>query len=707
MKTFYNSLANQFFVLISVIVILALSINAYVQYKNEVSNIHNSLMSHGNSLAELLASISIDPLLIYDDVTLNSYAKFTSNQKDIVFAAVVNTDKISLTHFIKHDNRYVKDIAGSETAVDIQPILESLKINSNILFVEVPVIFKNKTIAHSWVGLDRKPYDEKSVQTLIKIIIVTFFVGLFVGGSIFILFRLKIFKPIEQLTQSTQNIAKFKFENPVIIKGKGELTILADSFDKMRSQLKETIESRNKVMDDLSELNESLEERVNERTQELQLLNSKIAHQAMHDPLTGLPNRLLIVEQLIKEISRSKRENATFAVFMIDLNNFKDVNDTLGHPVGDGLLKDVAQRLKASLRESDTIGRLGGDEFAVVLPDVNIEDALNVANKVRDNLAPSFVLDDHVLKIGASVGVALFPLHGDDHISLIRIADVAMYEAKKSNSHVCVYKPELDNRTRSRLALMNDLHEAIESDQLELYYQPKVSLKKLKVVSVEALIRWQHPRNGWMFPDEFIALAESSSLINELSYWVLDSAFSKWRTWKDMGLDIQIAVNLSAKNLIDDKLPTYISELNKKYNMIAGGIKAEITESAIMSNIEIAMGIMADPNMQKLQFSIDDFGTGYSSLSYLKKLSVNEVKIDREFVIDMAHDEDDKSIVKSVIDLAHNLGHNVVAEGVENQNVLDQLILMGCDEAQGYYFSKPVPDDELLDVIKQIEMKLS
>ena len=174
-----------------------------------------------------------------------------------------------------------------------------------------------------------------------------------------------------------------------------------------------------------------------------------------------------------------------------------------------------------------------------------------------------------------------------------------------------------------------------------------------------------------------------------------------------MGLEIQIAVNLSAKNLIDDKLPGYVSELNKKYNMAAGGIKAEITESAIMSNIEIAMGIMADPNMQKLQFSIDDFGTGYSSLSYLKKLSVNEVKIDKEFVIDMAHDEDDKSIVKSVIDLAHNLGHNVVAEGVENKNVLEQLISMGCDEVQGYYFSKPVPDDEILDVIKQIEMKLS
>lgn len=706
MKTFYNSLAKQFFILIAVIITLALSINAFIQYKNESLNIQSSLMSHGQSLAEMLASISVDPLLIYDDVTLNSYAEFTSKQKDIVFAAVVNPDKISLTHYLNHENIYVKEISASHKVVDIQPLLEELKNNSNILFVEVPVLFKGKKLAYSWVGIDKRPYDEKALATLIQIIVVTCGVGLFVGGSIFLLFKKKIFKPISLLNQSAKNIAKFEFEKKVIINGEGELSVLADSFDKMRYQLKEMIESRSKVMDELSELNESLEERVNERTHELQLLNSKIAHQAMHDSLTGLPNRSLIVEQLKKEISHANRDKTELAVFMIDLNNFKDVNDTLGHPVGDGLLKDVAQRLKSSLRDSDTVGRLGGDEFAVVLPGVNQEEAVKVANKVKDNLEPSFILDDHVLKVGASVGISLFPSHGNDHTSLIRIADVAMYEAKKSNTHVCVYQPELDRYTKTRLALINDLHDAIENDQLELYYQPKISLKKLKVVSVEALIRWQHPVNGWILPDEFIALAEDSAMINELSYWVLDHAFHQWKIWHDSGLDLQIAVNLSARNLVDEKLPVYISKLNEKYNMATGGVKAEITESAIMSNIEVAMEIMADPHMQKLQFSIDDFGTGYSSLSYLKKLSVNEVKIDKTFVSEMAHDEDDESIVKSVIDLAHNLGHNVVAEGVESEDVLAQLVEMGCDEAQGYYFTKPVPEKELLSVIHKIESDL-
>jgi len=698
-----SSLTGQFFIFISVIVILAMSINAYIQYKNETNIINNTLNTHGKSLSELLALISIEPLLIYDDVTLNDFAKFTSRQKNIVFAAVVNTDKVALTHYLNLDNSYVKEINSSQDVVDIQPILDKLRINHNILFVESPIKFENKTIAHSWVGLDRRPYEFESQKTLIKIIIVTCGVSLFVGGAIYIVFRFKIFQPIELLTQSTLKIAKFEFENPVVIKGKGELSMLAESFDKMRTQLKDAIESRNKMMLQLTELNDSLEERVNKRTFELQVLNSKIAHQAMHDPLTGLPNRLLIVEQLQKEISHAVRDKTELAVFMIDLNNFKDVNDTLGHPVGDGLLKAVATRIKDSLRESDTVGRLGGDEFAVVLPEVDQKEAVKVAEKILLKLTPNFNFDDHIMKIGASIGIVMCPQHGKDHTSLIRLADLAMYDAKNNTNHISVYRNDLDKNTRIRLALLKNLHDALENDQLELFYQPKVSLSSGKVLSVEALIRWYHQDNGWIPPDEFIALAENSDLINQISYWVLAQAFSQWRRWQDEGVNLQVAVNLSARNLIDPDLPAFIADLYDQYNMISGGIKAEITESAIMSNTETVMEMMTSHEMQKIQFSIDDFGTGYSSLSYLKKLTVNEVKIDKTFVSDMANDEDDESIVKSVIDLAHNLGHSVVAEGVETRDVLEKLIKFGCDEAQGYYFSKAVRSSELAQVIYKIE----
>ena len=701
-----KSLANEFFVFISLIIIMALGINAFLMYKSEASNINDSLQTHARSLGELLASISIDPLLVYDDVTLNSYAEFTSNQKNIVFASVMNKEKISLTYYLNHNNNYIQYIPGSSTAIDIMPILLQLKENENILFIEVPIKFEEKTIAYTWLGLDKKPYDEKSMRTLLQIIALTFGVGLFVGLSIYFLFKLRIFQPIDLLTKSTKSFTNLEFENPVVIKGKGELSALADAFDHMRSHLKESIESRNKAMSELSELNESLEERVTIRTQELQLLNSRIAHQAMHDDLTGLPNRVLIIEQIQSEIKHALRDKTQLAVFLIDLNNFKEVNDTLGHPVGDSLLKDVAQRLKKSLRDSDTVGRLGGDEFAVVLPHVKINDAIKIAEKIRDNLDPGFDIEENILKVGASVGIAMYPEHGEDHTALIRTADVAMYEAKRNQTHIHVYNQDLDTHTKYRLGLINDLENAIEHDQLELYYQPKVSLKQSKVLSVEALLRWQHPVNGWVPPDEFVALAETSNLINDLSYWVLKKAFSQWRIWQESGVDLQIAVNISAKNLSDEMLPDFVENLINEYTVSDGGIKFEITESAIMSNIEIAMDILDDYRMRKLEFSIDDFGTGYSSLNYLKRLSVNEVKIDKEFVSDMAEDEDDRVIVKSVIDLAHNLGHNVVAEGVENNLTLELLDNMGCDEIQGYYFAKPVPASEILTVIRQIESQL-
>ena len=323
-----DSLAVQFLILILTIISFSMSINVYLQYKNESQVINKALYARGQSIGELLASISIEPLLLFDDVTLNGYAKFTSKQKDIVFAAVVNKEKTPLTHYLNYKNDYIKIIRSNADSVDIKPVLEKLRGNSDILFFETPIAFENKVLAYAWVGLDRLPYDRVSKNNLIKIIFVTLCVGLFVSGAIYFLFKKKIFKPIEVLTEGTQHIANFEFEKKISISGTGELVLLAESFDKMRVHLKETIESRNLVMDELSDLNESLEERVHERTQELQFLNVKIAHEAMHDPLTGLPNRILVAEQLQQTILHAQRSKTTFAVLMMDLNNFKEVNDT-------------------------------------------------------------------------------------------------------------------------------------------------------------------------------------------------------------------------------------------------------------------------------------------------------------------------------------------------------------------------------------------
>jgi len=528
-------------------------------------------------------------------------------------------------------------------------------------------------------------------------------VALFIGAAIYLLFKFKIFKPIDILTQGTRNIKNFEFDKIIKINGTGELAMLATSFDKMRIQIKDTIASRDTIMTELSELNDSLEEHVQSRTQELQILNQKIVHEAMHDPLTGLPNRILVIEQLQHDIVYADRTRTKLAVFIMDLNNFKEVNDTLGHPEGDRLLVDVAQRLLNAVRENDIVGRLGGDEFAMVIPNIDEQSAIKIADKILEELLPSFALDDHTIKVGASIGIAMYPDHGTDHTALVRLADVAMYEAKKNKNPVCVYRAEYDKYTPLRLSLMDYLHTALETDQLQLHYQPQISLTNNKVVSVEALIRWYHPEFGWIFPDQFIPIAENTGLINQVSDWVMRHAFKQWKIWQDEGIDLKIAINLSARDLSNPGLPARIAELCEQYQMYDNGIKAEITESAIMFNPEQVIEIMKAPDLQRLQFSIDDFGTGYSSLSYLKKLPVHEVKIDKSFVMDMVNDEDDASIVKSVIDLVHNLGRIVVAEGVENAETLAQLKLLGCDRAQGYFFSKAVPADELMAKIKKIE----
>lgn len=698
-----DSLASQFIILIALIIIAAMSTNAFIQYNNETRIINNALHARAKTVSDLLASVSVEALLTFDDVTLNGYAEFASKQKDIVFAAVVNTENIPLTHYLNLENNYVKQAVPLKGSIRTKPVLNRLLNNPDILFYKTRIVFEERLLAYAWVGLDRLPYKIESRNTLFTIVLVTLCVGVFVGGAIYFLFKLKIFTPIEILTEGTRNIASFKFEEAVHISGTGELVVLANSFDKMRIQLKDTIESRNLVMSELSELNDSLEERVHERTQELQILNSKIAHEMMHDPLTGLPNRILIAEQIQQSIFHAKRGDDSLAVMMIDLNNFKDVNDTLGHPEGDKLLIDVAKRLSDAVRESDLVGRLGGDEFAVIVPHVNESDAMKVANKILDKLQPSFALADYTLKVGASIGIAMYPEHAIDQTSLIRFADVAMYEAKSSKIGACAYHPEFDKYTSLRLSLMDSLSKGLEQQQLHLHYQPQVVIGKNKVCSVEGLIRWQHPELGWIFPDQFIPMAENSGLINDLSNYVLEHAFKQWRQWQDSGHDIQIAINLSARNLANPELPKFIAELCQRYDMKKDGIKAEITESALMSNPEQAIELMNDPDMQRLKFSIDDFGTGYSSLSYLKKLPVVEVKIDKSFVLNMETDDNDANIVKAVIDLVHNLGYQVIAEGVERKEVFELLTLLGCDKVQGYLFSNPIPAEDIIEKIKTIE----
>jgi diguanylate cyclase (GGDEF)-like protein len=390
-------------------------------------------------------------------------------------------------------------------------------------------------------------------------------------------------------------------------------------------------------------------------------------------------------------------------VFLLDLDHFKEVNDTLGHPTGDVLLEELGRRLPNALREGDTIGRLGGDEFALVLPDTNEDGAWAVARKVLEELANPFVVNGHNLVVDASLGMAVFPDHGEDDATLLRRADVAMYAAKKGDERIAVYSPEVDTFSVERLALMADLRQAIESDQLKLYYQPIIELKSGKVTRAEALARWNHPVKGMIPPDLFINMAETTGLIKPLTDWVVRSAINQLAKWEREGIDIQVSVNLSVRNLLDPALPERIKQLCKDSSVLCDRLKCEITENDLMANPDLVMSTLTHPDMEEIDFSIDDFGTGYSSLSYLKRLPVQEVKIDRSFVTDMLRDSDDATIVRSTIELAHNLGLRVVAEGVEDIETMIQLQVLNCDHAQGNYFLRPVPANELKSAIAVIQ----
>jgi diguanylate cyclase (GGDEF)-like protein len=417
-------------------------------------------------------------------------------------------------------------------------------------------------------------------------------------------------------------------------------------------------------------------------------------HQARHDSLTGLPNRAWFYDQTA-ELLRSRRASDTSAVMVMDLDRFKEVNDTLGHHSGDLLLQAAAARVRRAVRESDVVSRLGGDEFAVVLPGASREKAAEVACRVRETLEERFSVSGATVDIEASIGIALYPEHAADVETLLQRADLAMYKAKDTHVGHTFYSQELDHGHPSQLSMVGELRRAIEREELVLHYQPKAALGSGSVTHVEALVRWQRPEHGMVPPNEFIPLAEHTGLIKQLSAYVLDAALRQLRAWLDAGLDLGVAVNLSARNLLEADLPDQISALLLTRRVPADRLILEITESTIMADPQRALGVLTRLSEMGIRLSIDDFGVGYSSLSYLKRLPVDEIKIDRSFVAQMDDDEDDAFIVRSTIDLGRNLGLSVVAEGVETETVWNELSELGCDYAQGWFLGRPMPAADL------------
>jgi diguanylate cyclase (GGDEF)-like protein len=428
-------------------------------------------------------------------------------------------------------------------------------------------------------------------------------------------------------------------------------------------------------------------------------------HQALHDALTGMPNRLLFQDRI--ETALHSRGDLPSAVMLIDLDHFKEINDTLGHHAGDVLLQEVAARLSGELGERGTVARLGGDEFGVLLPGIERPgDATIVAQRLLAHLREPFLIDGLTLEVDASIGIACYPAHGEDVEQLNQRADIAMYAAKEGGRGYVMFEPQLDRYSPRRLALAGALRQAIADGEIVLYFQPKADLSNGRIVGVEALARWQHPELGLIGPTEFVPIAEQTGLIGPLTSHVLDQALRQVREWHDGGLELSVAVNLSARSFLDAQLAAEIPLLLEHRGVDARFLELEITESMLMIDPGRAKATLDRLSSIGLTLSVDDFGTGYSSLANLKRLPVNGIKIDKSFVMDMAHDPSDAAIVRSTIELAHNLGLRVVAEGVENRESWRRLREQGCDLAQGFHVSRPLPGIELGRLIAAHEADL-
>ncbi|MEJ2361992.1 MAG: EAL domain-containing protein [Gammaproteobacteria bacterium] len=700
-----NSLVAKFVSLTVVVVFVLMSISAYINYRSQVTVNVSNLKTQNAMLGSFVADIAQESMLSHDYNSLNNYMQEIGDGEDVVYAAIFSPRGNALASYVEKRNTFVSDMINEKNEVDAKHIISRLGKNRQIIHLRYPIIFDKKVLGHFVMGISKVRMQAQSRNQLFSTILASTLFSVLLGFGIYVVFRIYTLRPIQQLVRGAHRVARGKLDQDVKVYSHDELGRLAVTFNQMMQHIKQTSQEKDGMLNQIQEMNLSLEKRVEQRTEELEVANQKLEKLALHDSLTNLPNRFCIQDNLNRGIADAKLSGSTFAVIMMDLDRFKEINDTLGHDCGDQLLVAVGRRLQSVLRPTDLIGRLGGDEFAILLPDTDEQGAGIVAGKIQSALDAPFNLADMAFSIGASLGIAAFPRHGNTTSILLKAADVAMYHAKNNKLGYCIYNAILDIHTPDRLSLIMELRDAIHNDDLMLFYQPKLDLDTRRIVGLEALLRWQHKDRGFIPPAEFIPMAEQSGLIRQLTYWVISTALLQLDAWHRAGLGVAISLNLSMQNLQDPDFPEQLAQLLDQAGVDNRFIQFEITESVIMSNPGHVMGVLAALGKMGVSFAIDDFGTGYSSLSTLKRLQVQEIKIDKSFVMDMATDKDDESIVHSIVDMAHNLGLTVTAEGVESENTLKQLEKLGCNMIQGYRISRPLPPDRISQLLRQSEAR--
>ncbi|RDH86041.1 MAG: hypothetical protein DIZ80_00795 [endosymbiont of Galathealinum brachiosum] len=646
------SLSGYLVLSIVIIHVLLLPVMYYTLLDSYKEHSYDRFIGHNNEVAGMLSDVISTKDLSNDEFDIIKILESSSLGDGVVYIELIDSN----------DSTYLYNESNAEDKKFVEDALVNAN-EDNTYFLSFPVYFKNNKdkISQLKLGFDETNVIEEyeAVKRTTAIILIAYFVAVLVLVSSII--RI-IHRPLRLLRSQSKEIADGNLELPLTNTScLKEIRFLTDDLEKMRGSLVGLAE--------------------------------RMQYKATHDELTHLPNRYLFNDRLEQSIAISERENKEFSILLLDLDRFKEINDTLGHGVGDEVLKVVSDRMMLGLRDSDTVARIGGDEFSFILMNVNQILAERIAKKIIELVEPVFEINDHSLKVGASIGVSVFPLDGTDPELLMRRADVAMYNAKHNNLQISSYHPDMDSDHYEKLMLTNDLRSSIDNGLFEPFFQPKISLLTGETCGCELLLRWNHPNLGLIYPDKFIPLAERENLIGDLTRWAISSSLHEFESIVEKNADFHVSINVSPIDLLDAALFESINDILKTINFPEKNLFIEVTENAIMKNPARSADILNKFNNKGIVVSIDDFGTGYSSLSYLQKFPISELKIDKSFIYGLTKESNNYPIVSATITMAHDLGIVVVAEGVESQSVIDLLKEMGCDRVQGYHFSHPLNVD--------------
>lgn len=656
-----TKLGVKFVILVVVILSVTLAISTLWFHGQQQRLLREQLLERSQILGHFASLVSTEAILSYDFVALEGYVRDASQRPDIVFSAVLDGAGKPLTNFIDHTKPEIHRLSAGGEFDSIPDLLQVAQNSPDIIIQSFLITERDNILGSVVIGISLTRLKNDLLSHMLTQLMIYCAIILFLSTAIYLVFRYNVLFPVRELISASRRVAEGRYDKPVRVFSHDELGKLSEAFNQMMHDVRNDQE----------------------------LLN----YQANFDSLTGLPNRMQAMERLSSEISRSKRSRRNFAVIFIDLNNFKYVNDTMGHKAGDQLLISMSERFKSALRDSDILARLGGDEFLVILPTADRPtEVREVAMRLIDSLVDPIQIEKRDVFLRCSMGITIYPVDGDNAEELMANADNAMYQAKLSNTEdISFFAPEMNRAIKERMELEHDLHLALENDEFKLYYQPIIDCKTLRPIATEVLLRWHHPDKGVIHPNTFIPIAESTGRIILIGQWVLKTALRSVRHLLEQGLEPgYVSANVSRVQLTKDFEST-VQQVLDDSNLPPSRLRLEVTESALMEHYGELPEMLRRLDSIGVKLVLDDFGTGFSSLNYLKHFPFYTLKIDKSFIDSVPDNEADTSLVRGIIAMSRSLGLQVVAEGIEHQHQQSFLNSAGVDGMQGYYFARPMP----------------